>query len=248
MTMKINEVAKLVGISVRTLHYYDEIGLLKPAAKSAAGYRLYTDENLATLQQILFFKELGFPLNTIKELIYSPTFDRLKALQLQRELLLKRKAQIEEMLETLERTIQFEKGEIEMTNEEKFKGFNFKHNPYEAEARERWGEAVDASNESLQAMSPEEQQQLADEMIAIFTKLATLKDQSPASAEAQAVIAEWYQLLTKTMGDTLSLDVFQSLGEMYVLDRRFTQNIDQFGEGLAQFMSRAMTLYAKNNR
>lgn len=178
----------------------------------------------------------------------SPTFERLEALELQRKMLLNRKKSIEKMIDTIERTIRYEKGEIEMTNEEKFKGFDFSHNPYEEEARERWGdEAIDRSNESLNKMSKQEQDTLAEEMNSIFRKLASLREQSPESSETQEAIHEWYEMLSKTMGDHISLDIFRSLGHMYVEDERFTKNIDQFGSGLAQFMAKAMEIYAKNN-
>lgn len=248
MKMKIKEVADLVGISVRTLQYYDQIGLLKPSEKTKTGYRLYTNEDLETLQQILFFKELGFPLKIIKEIIHSPSFDREEALKMQREMLRKRKKQLDQMIETIDKTLRHMKGEIVMTNEEKFQGFDFSKNEYEEEARERWGdEAVDRSNEKINQLTNAEKKQLGEEMNAIFRNLAMLRDQDPSSKEAQDAIHKWYQFLKKTMGEQCNLDVFRSLGQMYVDDERFTKNIDQFGEGLAKFMRDAMELYAKNN-
>ena len=134
--MKVKEVADLVGISVRTLHHYDEIGLLIPDDTTGSGYRVYSDENLETLQQILFFRELGFPLKKIKEIIHNPSFDRQEALEIQHKMLLEKKNRLNKMIRTLEKTIQYSKGEIKMSNKEKFEGFNFSQNPYEQEARE----------------------------------------------------------------------------------------------------------------
>ena len=143
--MKVKEVSQLTGVSVRTLHHYDDIGLLTPDGSTEAGYRLYSDDNLATLQQILFFRELGFSLKKIKELLDSPSFNRQEAFEMQRNMLVEKRKQLDSMIDTIEKTIQQGKGELVMTNEEKFKGFDFSQNPYEQEARERWGdEAVDA--------------------------------------------------------------------------------------------------------
>ncbi|WP_338788393.1 MerR family transcriptional regulator [Metabacillus sp. FJAT-53654] len=247
--MKVKEVADLVGISVRTLHHYDEIGLLKPEQTSEAGYRLYSDENLETLQQILFFKELDFPLKKIKEIINRPSFDRKEALNFHRKILVERRLRIDKMISTIDMTIEHMKGTIEMTNKEKFEGFDFSHNPYEQEARERWGdEAVDKSNANLASMTKEEQKAMQEEMNAIYRSLASLRHTLPESDEAQAAIQKWYIFLNSNIGIHYSLEAFKGLGEMYVEDERFTESIDQFGEGLAQFMRDAMAYYADNNK
>ncbi|MCM3094348.1 MULTISPECIES: MerR family transcriptional regulator [unclassified Cytobacillus] len=241
--MKVKEVAELVGISVRTLHHYDEIGLLTPDETTEAGYRVYSDENLETLQQILFFKELGFPLKKIKEIIDSPSFDREEALIMQHKMLLEKKRRLEKMIGTIEKTIQHSKGEIQMSKQEKFEGFDFSHNPYEQEARERWGDkAVDEANEKAKNMTAFDQERFND----IYRSLASIRHLSPDSKEAQEGIKEWYQFLNK-LGN-YSLDAFKGLGQMYVDDERFTKNIDKFGEGLAQFMCDAMAVYADKNK
>lgn len=241
MTMKVKEVANLVGISVRTLHHYDEIGLLTPEETTESGYRLYSDDNLETLQQILFFKELGFPLKKIKGIINNPSFDRKEALVLHRKMLLEKRSRLDKVIATIDKTIQHSKGEIQMTNKEKFVGFDFSQNPYEQEARERWGnEAVDKANKV--DMTKEKQ----EEYNAIYRKLAALRHDSPESEQAQEAIQEWYNYL-QNFGH-YSLDAFKGLGQMYVDDERFTKNIDQFGEGLAKFMQDAMAVYANRNK
>jgi DNA-binding transcriptional MerR regulator len=243
--VKVKEVADLVGISVRTLHYYDEIGLLKPEETTTSGYREYSGKNLETLQQILFFKELGFPLKKIKEIINDPLFDRQKALEVQHKMLLKKRSQLEKMIRTIEKTIQYEKGEIKMTNKDRFEGFDFSHNPYEKEARELWGDAtVDEANAKIAALSKSEQEEFTERFKEIYENLAKVRHLPPDSEEAQAAIEEWYLFLNK-MGD-YSLEAFKNLGEMYVNDPRFTENIDKFGEGLARFMREAMAVYADN--
>jgi len=245
--MRVKEVAELVGISVRTLHHYDEIGLFPPGETSASGYRLYTDENLETLQQILFFRELGFPLKQIKSILEQPTYDRREALEMQHSFLIEKRKRIDQMIATIEKTIKHTKGEIPMTNKEKFEGFDFSQNPYEQEARERWGDAaVDQSNAKLGKMSGHDQEALSQEMHAIYTKLAELRTSPPDSAQSQAAIREWYEMLNR-MG-SYPLEAFRALGQMYVDDARFTKNIDKYGEGLAIFMRDAMAEFADRNR
>ncbi|MBE9916424.1 MerR family transcriptional regulator [Paenibacillus donghaensis] len=245
--MMVKEVAELSGISVRTLHHYDEIGLLHPSRTTEAGYRVYSDEDIALLQQILFFRELGFPLKQIREIINRPDFDRLEAMELHHRLLLDKRARLERMIETLEQTMKHEKGEISMTNHDKFAGFDFGSNPYEQEARERWGDkAVAESNEKLNKLSKREQGDLEKEMNAIYRKLADLRHGSPSTEEAQLAVGEWYQLLNRL--GSYSLEAFKGLGQMYAEDERFTRNIDRFGAGLAVFMRDAMTEYVDSRQ
>lgn len=245
--MKIKEVSNLAGISVRTLHHYDEIGLLKPEQVSEAGYRLYSEKNLELLQQILFFRELGFPLKEIKEIVSSPAFRREDALQLHRKMLLDKRKQLDQMIITIDRTIMQTRGEIEMTNEQKFEGFDFSSNPYQQEARDRWGdEAVDKSNAKLGNKSKQEQGEMSESMNAIYTRLALLRNEPPDSDAAQAAIEEWYVFLNE-MG-SYSYEAFKGLGQMYVDDQRFTKNIDKFGEGLSLFMRNAMRIFAENHK
>lgn len=245
--MKVKEVADLVGISVRTLHHYDEIGLLTPEKTTTSGYRQYSEDDLETLQQILFFKELGFPLKKIKEIINSPSFDREEALELHRKALIEKRARLDNMIATIDKTIQHVKGEIEMTDKEKFAGFDFSNNPYEQEARNRWGEqAVDESKAKIGRMTKEQQKAMGEEFDAIYKRLAAIRHESPASDEAQAAIKVWYDYLNKI--GNYSLDAFKGLGQMYVDDERFTRNIDKYGKGLAAFMRDAMAIYADRNR
>jgi DNA-binding transcriptional MerR regulator len=241
--MKVKEVAALVGISVRTLHYYDAIGLLKPEHKTEAGYRIYTDKELERLQQILFFKELGFSLKKIKEIMDSPSYNQIEALKVQQKMLLAKQKQINTMLETIEKTIKHSKGEIAMSNQERFKGFDFRSNPYEQEARERWGnEPVEEANKKINNLSSYERKDLENSMTEIYCNLSTIRHQDPASEEAQQWIGMWFDLLNRI--GTYSLTAFKGLGKMYVEDERFTKNIDKFGDGLAKFMQEAMAIYA----
>lgn len=248
MKLRIREVAKLVDISVRTLHHYDKIGLLTPTERTNANYRLYSEEDLKTLQQILFFRELEFPLKRIKEIIESPSFDREETLYLQRKMLLEKRRRLDKMIATINKTIKHQEGELEMTQKERFEGFDFTHNPYEQEARQRWGDAaVDRSGAKFKSMSSAEQKDMGTRMNSIYTKLTALLDTPPQSMEVQAAIKEWYQFLNETTDHYYSLEAFQGLGEMYAADPRFTKNIDKFGTGLAEFMCEAMTIFSKTN-
>lgn len=241
--MKVKEVADLVGISVRTLHHYDEIGLLSPDEVSESGYRLYSDDNLETLQQILFFRELGFPLKKIKEIMSRPTYDRQEALEMHHKMLVEKRRRLDQVIATVQRTIQHTRGEIKMSNKEKFQGFDFSHNPYEQEARERWGDqAVDESNAKAKAFGKEMQ----DRMNEVYMNLAAVRHLAPESEEAQTAIEAWYRLLNEF--GSYSLGAFKGLGQMYVEDERFTKNIDQFGEGLSVFMRDGMAIYADKHQ
>ncbi|REB05584.1 MerR family transcriptional regulator [Sporosarcina sp. BI001-red] len=242
MGMKVKEVAALSGVSVRTLHHYDELGLLIPAKTSEAGYRVYSDENLAELQQILFYRALGFSLKQIKEILTNPSFNRLEALVSQQQMLHQKRCQLDDMIRTIEQTIKEGKGEGTMTREERFKGFDFNLNPYEQEARDRWGdEVVDETSKKLQQFGGKQQ----EKMNMIYRRLADVRHLQPDSEEAQKAIGKWFQFLN-TIG-TYSLEAFAGLGEMYVADERFTTNIDQFGGGLASFMRNAMKEFARRN-
>ncbi|WP_217587594.1 MerR family transcriptional regulator [Lentibacillus saliphilus] len=245
MTMKVKDVSELARVSVRTLHHYDEIGLLVPDEVSDAGYRLYSDANLERLQHILFFKELGFPLKEIKTMLDNPSFDREEALRLQRNMLVEKRRHLDSMIDTIERTIQSTKGEIQLTKHEQFKGFHFDKDPYEQEARARWGDqSVDASKDKLGRLNEKEQDELSTQWDALFKKLAELRDEAPDSEDVQATIGEWYTFLNANFGN-YSPEAFAGLGQLYVADERFTENIDQYGTGLAQFMSEAMAVFAK---
>lgn len=243
LLLKVKEVAQLVGISVRTLHYYDEIDLLTPEATSPTGYRLYSERNLERLQQILFFRNVGFSLKEIKVMLDNPNFDQLEALQLHRRILLDKRDNIDTLIKTVDKTIQHMKGEVTMTDKEKFQGFDFSYNPYEEEAREQWGDkAVDESNAKIAGMKERDKEMVSN----IFRKLSDIRKEDPKSDLAQKAIKEWFDCLNQNFG-TYSYEAFKGLGQMYVADERFTKNIDQFGEGLANFMRDAMKEYADKN-
>lgn len=234
---------------MRTLHHYDEIGLLSPEKVSESGYRLYSDDDIDLLQQILFFRELGFPLKEIKEVINRPTFDRQEALKSHRKLLLKKREQIDKMIQTIDKTIRHLKGEIKMTDEEKFEAFKEKliaenEQKYGKEIRGKYGdETVDTSNAKLRGMSEEDY----EAMTQLDTEIRTLLPQAvatgdPASELAQEVAAmhkEWIMY----SWTTYSKEAHAGLADMYVADERFTAYYDQSVEGGAKFLRDAIYNY-----
>lgn len=239
--MFIKEAAEQAGVSVRTLHHYDEIGLVSPG-KEDQGYRKYTEQDLAKLQQVLFFRELGFKLSVIKGIFDDPEFDRNTALELQKKALIEKKNRLEQLILTIDRTIKKERKGDCMSNEERFAGFDFSSNPYEEEAIQRWGKtAVDQTNRKTVNLPVRERENLEKNLNALFEKLAETMEKGPESEEAQARIAEWYRYLNKI--GTYSLEAFKGLGIMYVEDERFLKNMEQYGEGFASFMCEAMGIY-----
>lgn len=246
MNLKIKEIADLTGITVRTLHYYDEIGLLKPGIVTEAGYRLYNEKNLETLQQVLFFRELDFPLNEIKEIMASPSFDKTEALQKHRELLLKKRERLDNLINLTEKTI---KGESMMS----FKEFDMKEieesrKKYAKEAKERWG-GTDAYEESIKRTSSygkEQWEVISNETGEIFRTFADLSEQglSPDCEQAQDAVKRWQNCITNHFY-SCSDEILGGLGMMYVEDERFRKNLDAYGEGTAEFMSKSIAVYCK---
>lgn len=245
--MKTKDVAKLANISVRTLHHYDKIGLLSPKRNKENDYREYYLDDLSKLQQILFFKECGFSLGKIKSLLQRTDFNYNEAFELQRKYLIHEKNRIENMLKMLDKSKKALKGDLTMTNEEKFEGFDFSSNPYEEEAREKWGdEAIDKSNNYLAALNKDKLKELNAGMENILKDLAKLKKEKPDSEEVQAEMKRFFEFLN-SLGYKYSYEAFAGLGELYTLDERFTKSIDKFGEGLADFLSKSMSFFAESH-
>lgn len=247
MALTVKAVAELAGISVRTLHHYDEIGLLKPAGQSAAGYRLYSREDLERLQQILFFRELEFSLKEIAAILGSPGFDRRQALLAHREALLQRKARIERLIATVDRTLTaMEREDAPMDTREEMKELfdGFDPGEYEEEARQRWGGSREfqESAERTRRYTRQDWQRIAAEAGEIYGSIARLMDRDPGDPAVQEWVGRWHKHISQWYYDC-SLEVFRGLGEMYVQDERFTRNIDKTKPGLARFLRDAMQIY-----
>ena len=240
--MTVNEVSKLTGVSIRTLQYYDKIGLLHPAKYTEAGYRLYDDAALETLQQILLFRELEFPLKDIKEIISSPHFDRSRALEQQIELLTLKKEHIENLIDLA-------KG-IKLLGVRKmnFDAFDTsKIDEYAAQAKASWGKtsAYKEFEEKTKGRTKEEDQRVYQGMIDIFGEFGQIRNTDPGSGEAQALVKKLQDYITEHMY-TCTKEILSGLGKMYAGGGDFTTNIDRFGgEGTAVFASKAIEIYCK---
>ncbi|MGN1401941.1 MAG: MerR family transcriptional regulator [Bacillus sp. (in: firmicutes)] len=245
---KISELARLASVSVRTLHHYDAIGLLKPSHYSASGYRLYSSEDAEKLQQILFFKELGFPLQDIQSIIMSPNYDKEQALLNQRSLLQQEQKRLEEIIRTIDETIQANKEERSMEGKDLFRGLSRKEleehqKKYRAEAIEKYGqELVEQTENKTSQYSDERWNANQQEMNEIYKRAAAAMDLGPDSPEAQQAVSDWRQFITINYYDC-TLDIFRGLADLYVHDERFLNNIDQTKPGLANFLSEAIKSY-----
>jgi len=246
----VKQVAELAGISVRTLHHYDDIGLLSPAETSEAGYRLYSEDDLDVLQQILFYRELGFPLKTIKDVIHDPAFDRRQALLQHRRMLLEKRRHIDRLLETIDKTIQHLEGETDMTAEEKFEAFKEKliednERRFGAEIREKYGEEqVEASNAKLRGMSKADfdaVKKLEDEVQDLLEKAMAIGD--PASEEARRLV-ETHKAWLMHFWTGYSPEAHTGLADMCVADERFAAYYDQRVKGGAAFLREAIRRWA----
>ena len=234
--MTIHEVSKLAGVSVRTLHHYDAIGLLPPTALTESGYRLYDDTALTRLQSILLFRELEFPLKDIKRILDASNFDQAAALADQIKLLELRQKQLDRLIALARETL--ETGVIPM----KFDAFSkTEQEKYTAEVKEKWGNTV-AYQEFQQHEKGGSTDNPAD-LMRHFAKMGELKHLAPTSPEAQTAIRDLQQFITDHFY-TCTPEILAGLGQMYVADNRFRWNIDKAGgEGTADFVAQVIAAY-----
>ena len=240
--MTVNEVSKLAGVSIRTLQYYDKIGLLKPAVYTESGYRLYDDTAIKRLQQILLFKELEFPLKDIKEIIMSPDFDKKKALDQQIKLLTLKK-------EHLENLISYARGiKTRGVKNMDFSAFDTKKiDEYTKKAKEQWGTSSEYKEfeEKSRDWTDGDKKGVYADFIKIFENFGKIKDSDPASENAQNMVGELKDYISAHFYKC-SNEVLAGLGKMYVSGGEFTDNINSYGgEGTANFVYEAINVYCK---
>ncbi|ANS74220.1 MerR family transcriptional regulator [Paenibacillus yonginensis] len=249
MEYTIRQMAKLAGISTRTLRYYDEIGLLKPAGITAAGYRLYGQAEVDRLQQLLFYRELGVGLENIREILDSPSFDAVQALKQHREQLLKQRQRLDQLIANVEKTLANQEGRMEMTDRDKFEGFKQKmiddnEQNYGKEIREKYGdEAVEASNAKLQQMSEQEWNELKTLEHELASRLALAFQTGNPEGELAQQAAELHKRWLMYYWTAYSKEAHAGLADMYVADERFTAYYDKEQPGTAAFLREAIHIF-----
>ncbi len=252
MEYSINGLSKLAGVSVRTLHYYDEIELLSPKRISSNGYRVYGQSEVDQLQQILFYRELGVPLNEIKNIIGAKNYDGIAALQSHLSALKSKKEQIELLIENVEKTISATKGEITMNNEEKFEGFKQKliednEKMYGTEIRKRFGnDTIDASNEKIMGMSREKYDEAEELSRQINETLKLAYEQGDPAGELAQKVCDMHRRWLGYYWNFYSKEAHLGLAQTYVDDPRFAKYYDEkVAEGCAAFFLEAMKIYCR---
>jgi MerR family transcriptional regulator, thiopeptide resistance regulator len=241
---RVQEFAQLTGVSIRTLHYYDEIGLLVPKARTATGYRLYDDADALRLQQVLILRELGFSLADIRHSLDDPGFDHREALLAQKQQLQKRAQHTQAMLEAIDAAL----GAIAGTNKgntmdmkQLFNGFD--PSQYEEEAKDRWGhtDAYRESQKRTKRYTPEDWQAFAAEQAAIYRDaVAAMSVGKQPGDEEVLQIAERARLLIDRWFYPCSTEMHARLADLYESDGRFAENIDKHGAGLTPFLVAAI--------
>lgn len=243
--MKINEVSKITGVSIRTLHYYDKIGILVPT-KLDNGYRIYSKDDLNKLQKILFYKYLNFRLSDIANILKDNS-NSLIILEEQHKLLLEEKKKIENIIKIVEKTIKDYKGEINMSIEEKFEGFKKEDmKKYERAAKEKYG--TDVIEESKRRQKGKESK-IEDEFNNTFRVFANYKKEELdiTSDTVQKEVEKLYNHINK-YGFDCSLEVFSYIGKGYYENQEFRNNINKFGEDVAEYISSSIKYYCNKNR
>jgi len=247
----INEISKLTGVSIRMLHHYDKIGLLVPSKRNNSNYRVYSEEDVARLYQILLFKELEFSLKDIKSILDDEGFDKEEALRVQKKLILEKKNRLEKIIESIDDTINNIGGKT--MSKKDFKAFSYDEikahqEKYKEETKQKYGksDAYKESKEKTSKYSKNDWENIMEDAGVIYEELAKLMDRNPADDEVQVLVQKWRDYITNNFYNC-TIEIFRGLALMYVADERFTNNIDKYGQGLAKFLSDAMNIYCDNN-
>ena len=255
MEYTINQIAQLAEVTLRTLRYYDKIGLLIPLGRTFAGYRIYSDEDIEKLQQILFLRELDFPLQRIIEMLRDPTFDRKDALRMQAEYLEKKAERYLRLSQLAKDTLATLEGGMKMDKKELFNGFDYdkmmeEQKQYEAEVKERWGktDAYRISKERVAKLTKADWERLNAEQGRNMQDLTELFQAgvSPEDLRVQEAVKKAHLFIHDTFYPC-SLEMFSNLGSMYVADERFTAFYEKIATGLATFYNDAIQHYCITN-
>ena len=240
--MTVNEVSKLTRVSIRTLQYYDTIGLLPPTKYTESGYRLYDDTAMERLQQILLFKELEFPLKEIKQIMDAPNFDREKALSQQIELLTMKKEHLEGLIDFAHKI------QTSGVNKMDFNVFDTtKMDEYTRQAKEQWGQTAEYKEyeEKTNKQSPDTQKLVWKNFMLIFVEFGKMKEKEPGDEEVQLQVKKLQDYISEHFYQC-SKEILAGLGTMYASGGEFTENIDKAaGSGTAVFAAKAIEIYCK---
>jgi len=244
----VKQLSKLAGVTPRTLHHYDAIGLLKPSSIGDNGYRYYGEESLLQLQQILFYRELEMPLEDIKKIMGRRDFDVLAALESHKDALKKRIERTEHLLQTVDNTINDLKGKKKMNPKGLFEGFSEEEQEKLAEeAAQTWdAETVRTSNKKWKSYSDAEKKKILDEGKALYTGLTAVMSNGAASKDVQAIIARWHKDLQYFWSP--NDEQLLGLADLYNDDPRFKANYEKVHPGLAEFLREAVKVYVKNRK
>ncbi|WP_436374894.1 MerR family transcriptional regulator [Cytobacillus sp. BC1816] len=249
MEYTVQKLAQLAGVSSRTLRYYDEIGILKPARTNSSGYRIYGQQEVDRLQQILFYRELGISLDQIMEIITAPAFDAADALKEHREKLLEKRKQLDLLITNVEKTIASAEGRTTMSDKEKFEGFKKKmiednEKQYGKEIREKYGdETVEKSNAKLMNMTQEEHEAVTKLAEEVNTTLAEAMQTGDPAGELAQKGADLHKQWITFYWSEYSKEAHAGLAEMYVADERFKAYYDKVRPGAAEFLRDAINIY-----
>ncbi len=244
----VKQLSELAGVTPRTLHHYDAIGLLKPSRVGENGYRYYGDDSLFQLQQILLYRELDLPLEDIKKIMAARDFEILSALEGHKLEMGKRIARLKRLIDTVDNTISHLKGQKNMSKKQIFSGFTeAEEEKYAAEAEKMYDpETVRASNKKWKANSAEQKQRILAEGRQIYVEMIAVMPMGAASEKAQALVERWRRHMDHFW--TPNLDQLVGLANLYSDDPRFKANFDGMDPALAQFMQAAVKIYVANNR
>jgi DNA-binding transcriptional MerR regulator len=251
MDYSVGQVARYAGVSVRTLHHYHEIGLLAPGARSPSGYRRYAERDLERLQQVLYYRELGFPLEEIATILDDPGTDAAAHLRRQHQLLVRRVDRLRQMVASVERAMEAEKMGISLTPEERFEVFG-EHDPaqYADEAQQRWGEteAYRQSQQRARSYRKEDWIAIRAQSEGINARFAAaMAAGEPATGVAAMDVAEEHRRHIDTWFYDLGYPMHRGLAEMYLADPRFTANYEQVAPGLSQYVHDAILANAQRH-
>lgn len=238
----VKQLSTLTGVSARTLHYYDQIGLLRPDRNEGNGYRRYDELSVLQLQQILFYKELGLSLEKIKEIINRPDFDLLRALEDHKKALRRRQERLDRLIRTVDQTILHLKGETPMNEKKMFEPFTEEQQKeYEDEASRRWPEPYQESARRWKSYSDADKARIGEEGDAIYRDLVAVLDQDPGSEAVQHIVGRWHQHLRSFYEP--SVEMLRGLGQMYLDDPRFAATFARIHPDLARFHLQAIDIY-----